>query len=168
MSRNRVGEKIAYIYALQGKKEPQGTTYQQEIRSFCNLANRGVKRYRNVSPSAIVALTLFCGMLEKEGIHRVKAPVFLVGRYGRFVGAKTKEESDAIQSNITDRFFRNFLRMADQFPNIQLHSFRNDGYDSFLRMSLEKMEHCDYPFLEAFYKMGRQDERGKQNDFQGR
>lgn len=168
MSRNRVGEKIAYIYALQGKKEPQGTTYQQEIRSFCNLANRGVKRYRNVSPSAIVALTLFYGMLEREEIHRIKAPIFLVGRYGRFVGAKTREESDAIQCNLTDRFCRNFLRMEDQFSHIQLHPFRNDEYDSFLRMSLGKMDHCDYPFLEMIYKIGRQDEREKQKDLQER
>ena len=155
ITRNRQGGKLAYIYALQGKKEPEGTTYQEEIRSFCNKANSGVHKHRNVSPSALVALTLFFGMLEKENIQAVKAPVFLVGRYGRFAGAKTEEETNRIQNNLTGRFLRNFFRITNHFPNVEIQPFMNDGYDSFLLMTFGKMQECNQPFLKQIYEIGR-------------
>lgn len=155
VSLNKSGEKIAYIYALQKMEPCSDEEYNEKMKKILNRANKGVKKYRNVTPSAISALTVFMGMLEKEGITAVKVPDFLVGRYGHFAHAETQEENDRIQTNLTDKFLRNFLRLSEQFENIKIETGIGNGMDSFLCISLDKMKESENEFLNALYCLGK-------------
>lgn len=155
ISNNKLGEKIAYIYALQRMEPSSDEEYNQKINKILNRANKGVKKYRNVTPSAVSALAIFFGMLEKEGIKAIKAPDFLIGRYNRFANADTQEETDRIQTNLTNKFLRNFLRLSEQFDNIKVETGIGNGIDSFLCISLDKMQGCDNEFLDSLYNLGR-------------
>ena len=104
ISQNKNGDKIAYIYALQKMEPSLSEKYNEEIEKDINKVNTGIRRYRNVTPNAIVALSIFMGMLEAEGITAIKAPDFFIGRYGHFVNASTEEETDIIQYNLTEKF----------------------------------------------------------------
>ena len=62
-----------YIYAVQNKQK-NGIGLNQEIYSELvkkkmNTLNSGVKRYRNVSPSALTVLILFLSILKSNGIN---------------------------------------------------------------------------------------------------
>ena len=164
ISLNKSGEKIAYIYALQKMEPCSDEEYNEKMKKILNRANKGVKKYRNVTPSAISALTVFMGMLEKEGITAVKVPDFLIGRYGHFAHAETQEEFDRIQTNLTDKFLRNFIRLSEQFENIRIETGIGNGMDSFLCISLDDMKESDNEFLNALYYLGKGKEKDEKSD----
>lgn len=155
ISTNQNGDKIAYIYALQKMEQSSDERYNEEIKNFINKVNTGEKQYRNVTPNAIAALAIFLGMLEGQGIKGIKVPDFLIGRYGRFSTAKTEEETDRIQTNLTNKFLRNFLRLDNQLENLKIEPIHVDAYNSFLCMSLDEMKGCKNKTLEQLYNLGR-------------
>ena len=155
ISKNKNGDKIAYIYAIQKMEQSSDEKYNDEIKHSINKVNTGEKQYRNVTPNAIAALTIFLGMLEGKGIKGIKVPDFLIGRYGRFSTAETEEKTDRIQTNLTDKFLRNFLRLDDQLENLKIEPIYIDAYNSFLCMSLDEMKGCKNKALEQLYNLGR-------------
>lgn len=155
ISKNKNGDKIAYIYALQKMEPSFSEKYNEEVKKDINKVNSGVKKYRNVTPNAIAALAIFMGMLEAEGVTAIKAPDFLIGRYGRFVNVSTEEETDRIQYNLTEKFLRNFLRLDEQLDNLKLEPISLNEFNSFLCMSLGKMIDCKNPALKQLYCLGR-------------
>lgn len=155
ITQNRLGEKIAYIYALQRMEQSSDEEYNKKISKMLNQANTGAKSYRNVTPSSIAALTVFMGMLEREEIKAIKAPDFLIGRYGGFANSTTEEETDRIQTNLTDKFLRNFLRLSEQFDGLKIETGIGNGLDSFLCMSLGDMTNSSNEFLNLLYSLGR-------------
>ena len=155
ISSNKNGEKIAYIYALQKMEPSLDEEYNEKIKHTINKVNTGAKRYRNVTPNAIVTLTIFMGMLEGEGIKAIKVPDFLIGRYGSFSNVNTEYERDRIQTNLTNKFLRNFLRLDEQLDNLTIEPIILDGYNSFLCMSLDKFNCCKNKTLEQLYLLGK-------------
>ena len=133
---NEKGEKEAFIYALQVKEDIASKEYRDMVRKILNKANSGVKTYRNVTPSSIVALCIFFGLLKNQNISKIKVPDFLVGRYGHFTNAKTDEETDRIQSNLTEKFTRSFLRLSKQIHGMEIESDIGDGRSSFMTITL--------------------------------
>lgn len=156
ISQNKNGDKLAYIYAIQRMEPSRNEQYNEVVKKNLNRVNTGVKKYRNVTPSAIAALTVFMGMLEGEGIKGIKAPDFLIGRYGRFTNATTEEENDRIQYNLTEKFLRNFLRLDDQLDNLRIEPIYLDDNNSFLCMSLDEMQSCKNQAIGELYNLGRQ------------
>ncbi len=155
ITQNRFGEKLAYIYAIQ-RMEPSNTEeYGSKMQKAVNGVNTGVKERRNITPNFIAALGIFMGMLEGEGVKVIKAPDFLIGRYGRFSNATTQEEIDKIQKNLTENFFRNFLRLDDQLENFKIEPIDVSELNSFLCMSLDKFKGCKNETLAQLYKIGR-------------
>ncbi len=155
ISTNKAGEKLAYIYALQRMDECPNDLYNSHIRQLLNKVNSGVKNYRNVTPSAIAALSIFLGMLEAQGISCIKAPDFLRFRYGKYRNAHSMDEQDRIQENLTEKFLRNFLRLSDQLSNLSIQSVPNDELNSFLCMVLNPYDgSCKNETLKKFYELG--------------
>ena len=155
VSRNKLNEKVVYIYALQRMEESPSQNYNEDIKKMLNKANSRVKRYRNVTPSAIVTLAVFLGMLKKEGIKSIKVPDFLIGRYNSFSNVTDDEKRDQIQTNLTDKFFRNFLRLSEQFNNVELSNGIGNGIDSFLCVDISRMTEGNNEFLNLLYNLGR-------------
>lgn len=156
ISQNKNGDKIAYIYALQKMEPSLSEKYNEEVKRDINKVNTGVKKYRNVTPNAIATLAIFMGMLEAEGITAIKAPDFIVGRYGHFVNATTEEETDRIQYNLTEKFLRNFLRLDEHLDNLKLEPISLNEFNSFLCMSLNPMEDCKNTAIKQLYCLGRE------------
>lgn len=159
ISQNQNGDKMAYIYALQKMEPSLSEKYNEEIKKSINKVNTGVKNYRNVTPNAIAALAIFMGMLEAEGVTAIKVPDFLIGRYGRFVNVATEEETDRIQYNLTNKFMRNFLRLEEQLDNVKVEPIFIDAYNSFMCVSLDKMEDCKNQAIKQLYNLGRGTEK---------
>ncbi len=155
ITQNRFGEKLAYIYAIQRMEPSKNEEYNSKMQKAINGVNTGVKERRNVTPNFIAALGIFMGMLEGEGVKAIKAPDFLVGRYGRFSNATTQEEVDKIQTNLTENFLRNFLRLDDQLENFRVEPIEVSELNSFLCMSLDRFKGCRNGTLAQLYEIGR-------------
>ena len=148
------GEKEAFIYALQVKEDIASKEYRDMVRKILNKANSGVKTYRNVTPSSIVALCIFFGLLKNQNISKIKVPDFLVGRYGHFTNAKTDEETDRIQSNLTEKFTRSFLRLSKQIHGMEIESDIGDGRSSFMTITLSSDISIENELMREMYNLG--------------
>lgn len=66
---------VCYIYAIQNKDSKQNTNnpeYNELVQRTMRSINSGVKKYRNVTPSFVVALTYFTSILNSCGIHKIE------------------------------------------------------------------------------------------------
>lgn len=162
ISTNKRGEKLAYIYGLQRMDESPNEYYNNQIKQILNGVNKGVKKYRNVTPSSIVSLSVFLGLLESHGVSAIKAPDFLGFRYGKYVHTNSDEEQDRIQENITNKFLRNFLRLSEHLDNLKIESVPIGELNSFLCMSLNPYNGtCKNETIRAFYELGLQSSKIK-------
>lgn len=115
----------------------------------------------DVSPSAILALTIFLKQLSNLEISKVKVVPFLPIRYnakeqayknridylltnGRLENKNEmieycKNEHLRIQNNLTQKFIRNFFRIAYHFPNVLITSFPFE-LDEYLSIDLKPFE----------------------------
>ena len=66
---------ICYIYAIQNKDSKNNTNdpeYNELVQRSMRSINSGVKKYRNVTPSFVIALTLFTSFLKQNGIEKIE------------------------------------------------------------------------------------------------
>ena len=65
---------ICYIYAIQNKdsKINEDADYNLEVKQKLRTINSGISKYRNVTPSFVVALSLFISFLKENGIYKIK------------------------------------------------------------------------------------------------
>ena len=68
-----INDDICYIYAIQNKdsKINNDPKYNLEVKNTLNKINSGVSKYRNVTPSFVVALVLFISFLEENNINKI-------------------------------------------------------------------------------------------------
>ena len=87
----------------------------------------------DVTPSFILSLSVFLSLLQREGIHHLKAIPYLPVRYlsRDIIASEAKEEdtryqlklrNDKIQENITNKFIRTFRRIAFHTPDVEVLS----------------------------------------------
>lgn len=79
-----VVDDTVYIYAIQAKKEKQTTPLAKKLDRHFRKVNKDVDMediIGQVSPNALVALTMFLSVMQKEGIKKVVAPNFMPLRY---------------------------------------------------------------------------------------
>lgn len=108
----------------------------------------------DVSPSAILALSIFLNVLSASNINKVKVVPFLPIRYNakekanykkvQFVSKKQeldfmakvalfkkmKIEHNMIQDNLTNKFVRNFMRLKYHFNNIDILNILFEGEET--------------------------------------
>ncbi len=148
------GEKVCYIYSslnpekLQFANEEMGHIYKKLQRSFYKV-NKSVSEepdLLNLSPSSIISMSLFLGLLEKEGIKHFKVIDYLPIRYySREIRAQElpkfteelQERNDRIQTNATNKFTSIFVRMTSHLPNLTLNGELGDGV---MRFQLDPSE----------------------------
>lgn len=174
-----IADDVCYIYAIQDKNKDKISLYNKKIKRILYKINNGVKdtqdyeQYKNgesdyypenisdVSPSAILALTIFLKQLSNLEISKVKVVPFLPIRYnakeqayknridylltnGRLENKNEmieycKNEHLRIQNNLTQKFIRNFFRIAYHFPNVLITSFPFE-LDEYLSIDLKPFE----------------------------
>lgn len=161
------GEELI-LYASQNKKPKKETPFLKKVKRSLYQANEGiiplVEEYygedlSQVSPSSLVALTVFLNMAKKEGVHQAKVITYLPERYyakekanllkhqkrGDDLAALENEQRQ-IQNNITNKWIRNFIRMEHQIRNLRITSYPFE-IDSSLHLALEDREASDNKFF---------------------
>ena len=65
---------ICYIYAVQNKdrKKCDDSNFIIDVKNKLRTINSGISKYRNVTPSFVVALSLFISFLKENGIYKIK------------------------------------------------------------------------------------------------
>ena len=141
-------KKTAYIYRTQTLGKPLRSEYGERIDKTIKQINRGNSKFRNVSPSSLFTLSIFIGMLQKEGISDIKCADLVFRKWMSGWGMNDEE-----QSRQTDKFLMNFARLNEHFENFHITAVPND-IDSFLHMNIEEDSICDRALLEQAYLMG--------------
>lgn len=132
-----ISEDKCYIYAIQNKNKNLENSYSDLVHKKLNTLNSGVKKYRNVSPSAIASLSLFLSVLKEHNIDNFEVvsnlPLRilnheLVDAYKLQIEKKTKtileveklkkimeDKRFKIYDNTTEKFKNNFRRLSNHF-----------------------------------------------------
>lgn len=65
---------ICYIYAIQNKDSKMNidSNYNFKVKEKMKEINKGISKYRNVTPSFVVALSLFISVLKENNITQIK------------------------------------------------------------------------------------------------
>ena len=172
---------ICYIYAVQDKNKDKSSSFSKKIKRILYKMNSGIKesveyeQYKkgesnyypenisDVSPSAILVLSLFFKELLDKNINNVKVVPFLPVRYNAKKKAyKNKidyltkkdnlneiqkqelikfyqDEHLRIQNNLTQKFIRNFFRLCYHFSNIEIASVPFEG-EEYMNIELKPFE----------------------------
>ena len=111
----------------------------------------------DVTHSFVLSLSIFLALLKSRNITKVKAVPYLPVRYAsRYITAKSKEDRDKqmellernneIQTNITNKFIRTFLRLSSQDNSIHIESYPYE-VDEFLTLSINKQKEVSNELL---------------------
>ena len=161
-----ISDNTCYIYAIKGveKSKKSNSEYTKKIERLLYKVNKDINDdyelddIKNVTPNAIVALTIFIKLLKENGINKINVIDYMPIRYKAKERAfnrkldKLKEKSisdteidkkiesfnielDRIQKNITDKFIRNFIRLQYQLGNIDIISYPKD-VDSMMHIKI--------------------------------
>lgn len=177
-------EKICYIYSLLKPKTKQAENliqdkYEKKISREMYKINAGVLSYENdeckgsnryienisdVSPSAIISLVIFIGLLSKENINKIKVVPYLPVRFlARELSANNIDNSTkatqmsernlSIQANITDKFIRTFRRVSYHLSKLKINSFPYE-IDEYMEIILSNFDsNFNNQILEELYNI---------------
>ena len=172
-----IADDVCYIYAIQDKNKDKTSPYNKKIKRILYKMNNGIKetqdyeQYKNgesdyypenisdVSPSSVLALTIFLKQLSNLSIKKIKVVPFLPIRYNAKEEAYKnridyllksgqlenemieyyKNEHLRIQNNLTQKFIRNFFRVSYHFPNVLINSIPYET-DEYLNITLKPFE----------------------------
>lgn len=166
------GKKECYIYGIINPKENKNSSetqikYSKKIKRELYKLNDGIfniesKEYQDykqnidnyypenisdVSPSAILSISLFISLLEKENIKIIKIIPYLPIRYlsREIIAEETKnheinERNDKIQANITDKFIRTFRRIQYHLKGLNIDYYPYE-YNEYMQLSFEEIDH---------------------------
>lgn len=185
-----IAEDTCYIYAIQDYNKHEKHPYHNKITRKLYKLNKNVfetetKEYKDykegkkeyypenisdVSPGALLVLTVFLNEIEKGGINKVQIVPYLPVRYENKMQVlafktlkKAKEENfkeeetrkyylelvnnqRKIQSNITEKFIRTVRRVAYHFDNVHIVSYPME-LDDRMHITLSTFEYSNNDLL---------------------
>lgn len=130
---------VCHLFAVQFGRYRNYAVEERKYKRIVNKINKGVRKYRNVSPSFVLSLRLFLDLLKEHGISKIVIPDYLFCRYKNYYRASTTNRSDAILSRILDNFLILLMRMEYQFDDIKIDYFPNE-IDSNTHISLKQLK----------------------------
>ncbi|MBQ6841455.1 MAG: hypothetical protein IJO63_05015 [Bacilli bacterium] len=125
---------VCYLFAVQFGRD-RIVVLDDTYRDIVNDVNQGITKFRNVSPSFVVSLSLFVDMLRELGTTKMVAPDFLFGRYRKYIGASSVTKSNQILERILDNFVRLLKRMEFQDDGFVIEFFPLD-VDSYTHITI--------------------------------
>ena len=81
MQSGAINEEELSYYISDFPREFKRDNIKEKYKDIVNDINTGINKFRNVSPSFVVSLSLFVDMLKDLGITKIMAPDYLFGRY---------------------------------------------------------------------------------------
>lgn len=171
---------VCEIYAIQNKdiKMNVDDSYAIKVHKTFATINKGVSKYRNVTPSFVITLILFVSLLKENGIEKIKLitplPIRSDSRLEsmkvkiKFASMKCELTSDSIESvikaiqektnrdnyNSTIKFVNCFNRLNYCFEDIHFSQIDNEALIGTLKLSI------DNEFLNEILKK-EMDDNGK-------
>ncbi|MBP3635186.1 MAG: hypothetical protein J6J17_01830 [Bacilli bacterium] len=149
-----ISEGICYIYAIQRIEKVQKNEYTKKVNRILYRVNKEIyddyalDNIKDVTPSALVSLTIFIKKLKEININDIRVIDYMPIRYKakekaidyrvnkfkdkvsqeefRKIEESAKEEHYNIQTNITDKFMRNFRRLEYQLGDVHIVNFPKD------------------------------------------
>ena len=151
-----IADETAYIYAVQNKKGKQSNPLAKKLDRLFRKVNKDVDSedvIANVSPNALVSLTIFNSFLINNNITQIIAPDFMPLRYHANKIAKyhrtVKEAHDKVlekhnhdQYNITNKFMYLLMRYAHHFDNTEIYYDENRNIMQ-MQLSNKQSENTD-------------------------
>ena len=126
---------VCYLFAVQFGRD-RLVNFAKEYKDIVNDINTGINKFRNVSPSFVVSLSLFVDMLKDLGITKIMAPDYLFGRYRKYIGASSVTKSNEILQRILNNYLRLLQRMEYQDSGFKITSYPFDC-DSYTHITLD-------------------------------
>ena len=146
-----ISNEVCYIYAIQNKDSKINTDskYNLEVKEKLRTINSGISKYRNVTPSFVVTLSLFISFLKENNINKIQIvtplPIRQMNRdkslehkikFYSMCGKLSSEELEKFKQEITDKkinddynstikFFNCFNRLKLHFDNLFLQGNLN-------------------------------------------
>ena len=162
---NDKGEKECYVYSILNSETKESNNedekeFKKKISRLLYKVNKNVhdeseESINDVSPSAVIALSIFMSLLKKENITIVKGVPYLPLRYlSRDIMANDlskKERNDNIQTNLTNKFIRTFNRVAYHTNGIEINSYPYE-YDEYLNVKLNNINEINNDLLDEINK----------------
>ncbi len=162
----------AYIYAIQNpnpsyEKNKKINRALYKIGEGFNAKEDNYKLYeegnlKDVTASFLMVANTFLGYLKNIGIEEIFIPSILIerwnakqianekkledGRITKEVYEERSEKHDNLQSNLTEKLLRTFLRLTSHYPNIEVLSYPSDETFS-LNMNISNLDNCNNKLL---------------------
>lgn len=149
---------VCYVYAIQNKdsKINANSKYNFEVKEKLKTINRGISKYRNVTPSFVVALSLFLSVLKENDITQIKVVTPLPIRQKnrefssnmkiKFYAMRadiTKEEVELFKKEVEEKRlnddYNSTIKFVNCFNRLKLHFdniFLNNGLDEEITLSI--------------------------------
>lgn len=159
-----------YIYAIQNNKKfnTENNKFQKFIkRKLYSLddgidvksetyENYGVGNIKDITHSFLLALNIALSIFKSIGIDKVIVPSILITRWNSKEIMLDKKGNideyyhDNIQSNLTEKLIRTFIRLSNQNKNIEINSLPSE-IDYNLILNINENEDIDNKLLKETY-----------------
>lgn len=165
-----ISDNTLYIYAIQNK-EIQKNSFTKKVNRLLYKANEGfneqedlpeiygIGNLKDISVSFLVALNICLSYFKNLGIDKVIASSILLPRWNakriaidkRYKNNEKYEvlinEQERIQSNLTEKFLRTFLRLKIHYEGIEVLAYPFD-IDSNLHLDISNMDIANNDLLQ--------------------
>lgn len=172
------GSKAA-IYAIQKDKELVSNNSKKVKRSLYKLdsgldvknetfENYDVGNLKDITPSFLLAINILVGILKEKGINEIEVSSMLplrwnakeianqykAKRYGKSESEieQMLEDHEVLQSNLTEKLIRTFLRLAHHHTGINIASYPGE-VSSNLSLRIDENDECNNLILEETFKI---------------
>ena len=180
-------ENKAYVYALQNDNEFKVTnSYQKKLKRLLygidagldvlseTRENYGFGNLKDVTSSFVLTANILMGILNKVGVEEVVVPSILITRWNAKEMAVDyrahilnmdeeeiegfRQEHENIQSNLTEKLIRTFLRLCHHHEGINATSYPME-VDSALHLTIGENNQCNNPILAETYDLFKSKQR---------
>ena len=169
-----------YIYAIQNRKNSntENNTFQKNIKRKLYTINDGldvkkdtfenydIGNLKDVTPSFLLAINIAIAIFANKNIDKVIVPSILLIRWNdkelmydkksrvlnEFDKVSEQEKHDYIQSNLTEKLIRTFLRLSYHVEGIEIENYPFE-LDSSLQLKLGDIKNFNNELLSETFSM---------------
>ena len=180
-----ISDNTAYIYSIQNKKSFNIVSdFDKKVSRKMYKVNTGFDTkedtYENygegnlsdITPSFLIALSTFMGLLKNKGIENIIVTPFTPVRWNNKVESSEKykeylsvskdnrKDIDSTYRNINDKLIRTFLRLSSQMGNVKVLAYPFELDSSLYIKNIGELQ-CENPLLKEVYELGLNLEEGR-------
>lgn len=164
-----ISNDTCYIYAIQNELESDNDIKKKINRKLFKIGenfNNEEDNLKDVTSSFVVSLNIFLGLLSNKGITKIEVPSILIERWlgkEKYIDEKgnslerkginseeyvnnEKDKHISIQTNLTEKFIRTFLRVIYHHKDFSISSYPFD-IDSNLHFDICESNECNNSLL---------------------